>query len=89
MSNDIIATCHPWSHIPPGVIFRGKSGKELKLEFKADKPPTSIKEKLVEAKTDGTVVFKKPGETTKTSAELIKEGKPPKKTSEIKVEKVK
>jgi len=75
--NKIIATTANFSHLVPGVIFRGKSGKDLKVEFD-DSVKVVVKEKLVEAKPDGTVVFRKPGETAKTSAELIKEGKPPK-----------
>jgi len=76
MSNDIIATVHGFTLIPAGAIYRGKSGKYLRVEFKADRPPTVIKEKLVEVKPDGSDVFRKAGETVKTSAELIKEGKP-------------
>ena len=75
--NKIIATTANFSLFSPGVIFRGKSGKDLKVEFD-DSVKVVVKEKLVEAKPDGTVVFRKPGETAKTSAELIKEGKPPK-----------
>lgn len=75
--NKIIATVADFSHLPPYAIFRGRLGKELKVEFD-DSVKVVVKEKLVEAKPDGTVVFRKPGETAKTSAELIKEGKPPK-----------
>lgn len=82
MSNEIIATVHPWSHLPADVIVRGKSGKELKIEFKTNEPPTVVKEKLVEAKLDGTTLFRKGGETTRTSAELIKAGLPPTKSEE-------
>lgn len=76
--NKIIATPANFSHLVPGVIFRGKSGKSLKVEFDDSMKVVVTQEKLVEAKPDGTVVFRKPGETAKTSAELIKEGKPPK-----------
>ena len=79
MSNEIIATLQPGSWVPPGSIFRGKLSKELKIEYKTDAafPGVGIKEKLVETKTNGDLVFRKPGETTKTSGELKKEGKPP------------
>ena len=75
MSNDIIATVPNFTLIQAGAIYRGKSGKDLKVEFKDDQQPTVLKEKLVEVKPDGSVVFRKAGETAKTSAELIKEGK--------------
>ena len=84
MSNNIIAIIPNFTHGPAKTIFRGKSGKDLKIEFMANNPPVVIKEKLVETKEDGTVVFRKVGETTKTSAELIKEWKPPYKESPIK-----
>jgi len=77
---NILAILQNHCHIPPGSIYRGNSGKELKIDYVVDdtlpigqRPP--IKEKLKEAKTDGTVTFVKPGETLKTSAELRKEGK--------------
>lgn len=75
--NKIIAIPADFSHLVPYTIFRGKSGKLLKVEFD-DSVKVVIREKLVEATTNGTVVFRKPGETSKTSAELIKEGRPPK-----------
>lgn len=84
MSNYIIVTVPGFTLIQSGAIYRGKSGKDLKIEFKTDQPPTIIKEKLVEAKLDGSVIFRKTGETVKTSAELIKEGKPPYLESPIK-----
>ncbi|MBK8117452.1 MAG: hypothetical protein IPK44_24505 [Candidatus Accumulibacter sp.] len=84
MSNNIIATLPNFTSGPAGVIMRGKSGKDLKIEYKADKPPVVIKERLVESKQDGTVFFRKAGETVKTSAELIKEGKLPSKEPPIK-----
>ena len=58
--------------------MRGKSGKDLKIEVSSDNVPP-IKEKLVETKPDGTDVFRKAGETIKTSSKLKKEGKPEKK----------
>ena len=76
--NKLIAIPANFSLLSPGVIFRGKSGKDLKVEFDDEDKSVIVKEKLVEAKPGGTVVFRKPGETAKTSAELIKEGKPPK-----------
>lgn len=76
--NKIIAIAVNFALLLPGVIFRGKSGKDLKVEFDDEDKSVVVKEKLVEAKPDGTVVFRKPGETAKTSAGLIKEGKPPK-----------
>lgn len=84
MSNDIIATVPNFTLIQEGAICRGKSGKELKIEFKDDQKPAVIKEKLVEVKPDGSAVFRKAGETAKSSAELIKEGKPPSKEPPIK-----
>lgn len=84
MSNDIIATVPGFTLIPAGAIYRGKSGKDLKVEFKDDQQPTVLKEKLVEVKPGGSVVFRKAGETAKTSAELIKEDKPPWKEPPIK-----
>lgn len=75
--NKIIAIPADFSHLVPYTIFRGKSGNLLKVEFD-DSVKVVIREKLVEAKPDGTAVFRKPGETAKTSVELIKEGKPPK-----------
>lgn len=84
MSNDIIATVPDFTLIPAGAIYRGKSGKDLKVEFKSDQKPTVIKEKLVEVKPDGSAVFRKSGETAKTSAELIKDGKSPGKEPPVK-----
>ena len=84
MSNDIIATVPGFTLIPAGAIYRGKSGKDLKVEFKDDRRLTVIKEKLVEVKPDGSAVFRKAGETAKASAELVKEGKPPVKEPPIK-----
>jgi len=84
MSNDIIAIVPNFTLINAGAIYRGKSSKELKIEFKDDQKPTVIKEKLVEVKPDGSAVFRKAGETAKTSAELIKEGKPPVKEPPVK-----
>jgi len=78
MSNDILAVLAPYYTIPAGAIMRGKSGKDLKIEVSSDDVPP-MKEKLVETKPDGTDVFRKAGETTKTSAKLKKEGKPEKK----------
>ena len=84
MSSDIIATVPNFTLINAGAIYRGKSGKELKIEFKDDQKPAVIKEKLVEVKPDGSAVFRKAGETAKTSAELIKEVKPPVKEPPVK-----
>jgi len=84
MSNDIIATVPGFTLIPAGAIYRGKSGKDLKVEFKDDQKPTVIKERLVETKPDGSAVFRKAGETVKTSVELIKGGKPPSKEPPVK-----
>lgn len=50
MSNDIIATVPNFTLIQAGAIYRGKSGKDLKVEFKDDQKPAVIKEKLVEVK---------------------------------------
>jgi len=84
MSSDIIATVPNFTLINAGAIYRGKSGKELKIEFKDDQKPAVIKEKLVEVKPDGSAVFRKAGQTAKNSAELIKEGKPPVKEPPVK-----
>lgn len=84
MSNDIIATVPEFTLIPARAIYRGKSGKDLKIEFKDNQKPTVIKEKLVETNPDGGVIFRKAGETAKTSAELVKEGKPSSKEPPIK-----
>jgi hypothetical protein len=69
------------SHPGTKLIFRGKDGKKLKVDYNMDdstplglRPP--LPEKLKEAKSDGTVTYTKPGETIKISAELVKEGKP-------------
>lgn len=91
MSNQIIATIAEYYPTPPGAVFRGKEGKNLKIEFKSDKQAPVIKEKLVETKLDGSPVFRKKDEKAKTSAELVNEGKvpfaePPKKDPKIKEE---
>lgn len=91
MSNQIIATIAEYYPTPYGAIYRGKDGKNLKIEFKSDKQAPAIKEKLVETKLDGTLVFRKKDEKAKTPSELIKEGKapftePPKKDPKIKEE---
>ena len=78
MSNNILAVFAPYYILPAGAIMRGVSGKDLKIEVSSDNVPP-IKEKLVETKPDGTDVFRKAGETIKTSAKLKKEGKPEKK----------
>lgn len=61
-------------HVPRGSIFRGNG----KVDFYAKSPPDTnvAKDRLKEVGEDGTVDYVKPGEKTKTSAELIKEGKP-------------
>ena len=84
MSNDIIATVPNFTLIQAVAIYRGKSEKDLKIEFKDDQKPAVIKEKLVEVKPDGTTVFRKAGETAKAAAELVKEGKPPVKEPPVK-----
>ena len=78
MSNDILAVLAPYYIVPAGAIMRGKSGKDLKIEVSSDNLPP-MKEKLVETKPDGMDVFRKAGETIKTSSKLKKEGKPEKK----------
>jgi hypothetical protein len=77
MSNDIIATIAEYYPTPLGAIYRGKDGKYLKIEFKTTELCPVIKEKLVETKQDGSTVFRKKDEKSKTSSELIKEGKAP------------
>jgi len=74
----IIATIPAFSNIRGSCIFRGKAGKRLKVEFEDTSPPSAVGEKLVEVSGDGTVLYRKPGETAKTTIDLIKEGKPPK-----------
>ena len=83
MSNDIIATVPGFTLIPAGAIYRGKSGKDLKVEFKDDQKPTVIKEKLVEVKPDCSAVFRKVAETLQASADSITEGKPPPKAPPV------
>ncbi len=63
-----------WAHVPKGAVYRGNS----KVDFYADEIPDAnvTKTKLKEVKENGTVDYVKPGEKTKTSAELKKEGKP-------------
>ena len=72
MKNYLI-TLQPWAHVPRGSIHRGNS----KVDFYADTIPDANvgKEKLKEVKENGTVDYVKPGEKTKTAAELKKEGK--------------
>ena len=69
-------------HVPKGSIFRGNG----KVDFYADTIPDAnvVKEKLKEVKENGTVDYVKPGEKIKTSAELIKGGKPPAKPPIVK-----
>ena len=67
-----LATLHHMCHIPLGSIYRGNG----KFDFPADKLPDICKEKLKEVKDDGTAVYTKPGENTKTTAELKKQSKP-------------
>ena len=81
MKNYLI-TLQPWAHVPRGSIHRGKS----KVDFYSDTLPDAnvVKEKLKEVKENGTVDYVKPGEKTKTSVELKKEGKPISKTPIVK-----
>jgi hypothetical protein len=81
MKNYLI-TLQPWAHVPRGSIHRGNS----KVDFYADTIPDTnvVKEKLKEVKETGVVDYVKPGEKTKTSAELKKEGKPPAKPPIVK-----
>lgn len=67
-----LATLNNLAHIPPGSIYRGNG----KWDFKADKLPDIVKEKLKEVKDDGTAIFTKAGEKVKTASDLVKEGKP-------------
>ena len=71
-----------WAHVPKGAVYRGNS----KVDFYAEVLPDGnvMKEKLKEVKENGTVDYVKPGEKVKTSAELIKEGKPPAKPPIVK-----
>jgi hypothetical protein len=78
---NILATLQNHCAVPQKAIFRGKDGTKLKVDYWIDNtiPATflpGIQEKLKEVKSDGTVTYTKAGETIKTSAELIKEGKP-------------
>lgn len=74
---NFLVTLQPWSLLPTATIYRGQN----KYDFYADENKITdiIKDKLAEVETDGTVIFKKNGETIKTSAELKKKGKPDKK----------
>ena len=71
-----------WAHVPKGAVYRGNS----KVDFYAEVLPDGnvLKEKLKEVKENGTVDYVKPGEKVKTSAELIKGGKPPAKPPIVK-----
>lgn len=73
MKNYLI-TLQNMCHVPRGSVWRGTG----KVDFYADTIPDAnvVKEKLKEVKENGTVDYVKPGEKTKTSAELKKEGKP-------------
>jgi hypothetical protein len=87
---NILATLQNHCAVPQKAIFRGKDGTKLKIDYWIDDTtPVSLQppvlEKLKQAKADSTVTFTKPGETTKTSAELIKEGKPISKPQKEKV----
>jgi hypothetical protein len=89
---NILATLQNHCAVPLKSIFRGKDGTKLKIDYWIDntlpmgtQPPISVK--LKEVKEDGTVTYTKAGETIKTSAELIKEGKPVSKPQETKAKK--
>lgn len=71
-----------WAHVPKGAVYRGNS----KVDFYAEVLPDGnvMKEKLKEVKENGTVDYVKLGEKVKTSAERIKEGKPPAKPPIVK-----
>ena len=71
-----------WAHVPKGAVYRGNS----KVDFYAEVLPDGnvVKEKLKEAKENGTVDYVKPGEKVRTSAELKKEGKPTSKPPVVK-----
>ena len=73
MKNYLI-TLQNMCHVPKGSVWRGTG----KIDFYAETIPDAnvVKEKLKEVKENGTVDYVKPGEKTKTSAELKKEGKP-------------
>jgi hypothetical protein len=78
---NVLATLHGFSFIPPGSVFRGKDTQgRLKIDYyiNSETPPSGAvqREKLKDVKEDGTTTFIKPGENIKTSAELVKEGKP-------------
>lgn len=78
---NVIATLQSFSYIPPNSICRGKEASgRIKIDYYIDTEYQVVgiiqREKLKEATESGTVLFTKPGETKKTSAELKKEGKP-------------
>lgn len=87
---NVISTLHSFSFVPYKSICRGKevSGK-IKIDFYIDSEVNIkglvIREKLKEAKADGTVIFTKAGEKSKLSAELIKENKPVSNPPKVKV----
>ena len=88
---NILATLQNHCAVPQQAIFKGKNGTKLKIDYWIDDTtPVSLQppifEKHKQAKADGTITYTKAGETTKTSAELIKEGK---KVSKPQKEKVK
>lgn len=73
MKNYLI-TLQNMCHVPRGSVWRGIG----KVDFYAETIPDAnvVKEKLKEVKETGVVDYVKPGEKTKMSAELKKEGKP-------------
>jgi hypothetical protein len=87
---NVISTLQSFSFVPPKSICRGKEASgRIKIDYYIDSNEKingfSEREKLKEAKEDGTVTFTKPGETKKTSAELKKEGKPISNPPKVKV----
>lgn len=77
-----LVTLANWAHVPPGSIHRNNG----KIDFLADTlpGPAVVKKKLKVVNDKGEVEFAKHGETTKTSEELKKEGRPISKDKKVK-----
>jgi len=77
-----LSTLNHYSFLPPGTIcrVRGNGSNPHKFDYVKDDtipiPGLLVKEELVRAKTDGTVLYRKVGEVAKTVAELRKDRQP-------------
>lgn len=88
MNINYIAQLEDYSLLPPGTICRvaGTGPNKHKFDYVRNNatviPGLMVKEVLVQAKLDGTILFKKVVEVAKTAAELKKEGKKPNKVTQ-------